>query len=128
MMAPKPATPAANRIERYLQTLLTQYRIGISGHAPLVARSVTAALGFVLTDARDQSEDGEVTVAAVHAALIRAATAAARNAAYLAARVDTAHEYGAVAFDTYRAAWAAATADELRAIQRALETQFATEH
>ena len=112
--------------ERWLSTLQAGYRVGANGHIPIVSRAVAAALGFVLTTARTD-DHGQISVSTARAAIIRSANAATANAATLAGNVTAAHRTGAIAIDTYRAAWAAATADELRAIQRALETHFATD-
>lgn len=122
------AAPAAvsTRVEGYLITLVTHYRVGASGHHPHVARSVAAALEFVLAQARD-ADSGTVGVTGVHTALLRAATAAATKAATIADRLHSVADQTTVALDTYRAAWAAATAQELRVIQRSLETEFAAE-
>ena len=110
--------------ERWLSTLQAGYRVGATGHIPIVSRAVAAALGFVLTTAR-AADSGQISVSTARAALTRCANAAATNA--LTDTVTAAHRTGAIAIDAYRAAWAAATADELRAIQRALETHFAAD-
>ena len=112
--------------ERWLTTLQAGYRVGATGHIPIVSRAVAAALGFVLTTAR-AADHGQISVSSARAAIIRTANAAAANADTLAGNVTAAHRTGAIAIDTYRAAWAAATADELRAIARALETHFAAD-
>ena len=122
---PAPAS-VPTHVERWLTTLAADYRAGATGHAPIVGRAIAAALGYVLTTARD-TDHGQISAATARDALIHTATAAATNAVDLAAGVSTVEATGAIAIDTYRAAWAAATADELRAIQRALETHFATD-
>lgn len=116
----------ATRVEQYLDTLRSHYSAGVSGHAPQVARAIAASIGFVVADAR---ANGNGTVAAGDArrALIHAAESAATNAAELDARVENAYQLGAIALDTFLAAWAASTADELRRIQRSLETAFAAD-
>lgn len=116
----------ASRVEQYLESLRTYYGAGVSGHAPQVSRAIDAALGFVVADARAHG-DGVVTATDARNALVRAADAASINAAELETHVETVYRLGAIALDPFLAAWAASTADELRCIQRGLETAFAAD-
>ena len=108
----------ANQVERHLQGIRAHYVSGRSGHHPHVVESVVAAIDAVSVLA------GDTSVASIRTALTQAADQSAASASMHCVHAQQRAGH-AVAIDGYLAAWSAATADELRRVIRALETEFA---
>lgn len=114
-----PGREGESPVQRHLQVIRAHYVSGDSGHHPHVVEAVVAAIDSVITLA------GDTDVASIRAALTvvadKSAASAARNCVHAQRRAG----HAGVAIVTYLAAWSAATADELRRVIRAVETEFA---
>ena len=109
----------ANPVELHLQGIRAHYLNGGSGHHPHVVESVVAALDSASILA------GDTSVAAIRAALSLMADKSAATASLHCTHAQQRAGSATVAITAYLAAWSAATADELRRVIRALETEFA---